>query len=610
MAHMIPAQPKEFTAASQEGAVFEALSLLPDDFYVLHSMTVAALNASNAYTVHECDFVVIHPAKGILVIEAKSGRGIQYRDRNWYYSNGKLMPHNGPYCQANTAMHTLMDRVDRIAPHIRKNCKFLSTAWFIDIPFVELRTRDLPSESLLRTTLTLDDLGDPTSKILSIYSTDVQGFRPEHPLTAQEFNYLMDHVLCPHFGLIPTPAAQNDLIGLRFNQLLREQYRLLDFLEEQPTAVINGAAGTGKTMLAVEKARRHSVAGESVLFLCYNRLLCDSLNRQYKNNPDAAYRKQFEHVTFMTLSKLALTLVGDFQNMQGLADYLAGCADRPGQLGYTHIIVDEGQDFGMVDSGRRDSGLGAASCSVIDFLREAALANSGTFYLFYDKYQMIQGGRKADYPLPECITDSDCRLTLHTNCRNTREIASTSVTPLRDLKNRRVSVHTASFWGAPVRPTLHLLPSQSQQVAALNRVLDTLSAQKLRNVTILTPQTFDYTALAPHLTEDPHNPSVRLYSYRGKSYMVTTCIRFKGLESDAIILMDLSLRTFSGRGSLAFYVGSSRAKYRLDLICTLPEPEYGVLVSQLDPGSPTAGRTPDQLRADLGSLFSATVETR
>ena len=116
MAHMIPAQPKEFTAASQEGAVFEALSLLPDDFYVLHSMTVAALNASNAYTVHECDFVVIHPAKGILVIEAKSGRGIQYRDRNWYYSNGKLMPHNGPYCQANTAMHTLMDRVDRIAP--------------------------------------------------------------------------------------------------------------------------------------------------------------------------------------------------------------------------------------------------------------------------------------------------------------------------------------------------------------------------------------------------------------------------------------------------------------------------------------------------------------
>ena len=223
---------------------------------------------------------------------------------------------------------------------------------------------------------------------------------------------------------------------------------------------------------------------------------------------------------------------------------------------------------------------------------------------------MIQGGRKADYPLPECITDSDCRLTLHTNCRNTREIALHLGHPAADLKNPPGFGAHRQLLGEPVRPTLHLLPSQSQQVAALNRVLDTLSAQKLRNVTILTPPDLRLHRPAPHLTEDPHNSSIRLYSYRGKSYMVTTCIRFKGLESDAIILMDLSLRTFSGRGSLAFYVGSSRAKYRLDLICTLPEPEYGALVSQLDPGSPTAGRTPDQLRADLGSLFSATVETR
>ena len=63
----------------------------------------------------------------------------------------------------------------------------------------------------------------------------------------------------------------------QMNQLLREQYKLLDFLEDQDTAVINGAAGTGKTMLAIEKARRHSIEGEKVLFLCYNRMLCDKL---------------------------------------------------------------------------------------------------------------------------------------------------------------------------------------------------------------------------------------------------------------------------------------------------------------------------------------------
>lgn len=52
---------------------------------------------------------------------------------------------------------------------------------------------------------------------------------------------------------------------MELNQLLYEQYRLLDFLEDQPTAVINGAAGTGKTMIAVEKARRNSIDGEAIM---------------------------------------------------------------------------------------------------------------------------------------------------------------------------------------------------------------------------------------------------------------------------------------------------------------------------------------------------------
>ena len=42
----------------------------------------------------------------------------------------------------------------------------------------------------------------------------------------------------------------------QFIRLTREQSILLDFLEEQDRAVIGGGAGTGKTILAVEHARR------------------------------------------------------------------------------------------------------------------------------------------------------------------------------------------------------------------------------------------------------------------------------------------------------------------------------------------------------------------
>lgn len=609
MAHMIPLQPKDFDPASHEGIVFQALSHLPDDFYVFHSLTSVVLGRRHPYAMHESDFVVINPHLGVLNIEAKAGQNISYQNGNWLYSSGKIMPHNGPYQQSSTAMHNLMDCINDAAPNIKKKLKFLSAVWFMDMPIASLQAIRLPPEAPLAMTLTLEDLDNPTDKICAIFQTEVHGFHPGQPVTTSEFNDLMNRVLCPTFHLIVTPATQNKAIELRFNSLLREQYRLLDFLEEQPTAVINGAAGTGKTMLAVEKARRHSVNGDRVLFLCYNRLLCEFLNNQYKGNSESEYCRQFQNVSFMTLSRLAKELVEDYRDLNGLADYLAECADHPGQLNYTHIIVDEGQDFGIVEENRKNSGEGATNCSVIDFLKEVALANGGTFYLFYDKHQMIQGGKKADYPLPECIEDSDCRLTLHTNCRNTREIAATSVAPLRDQKNRKVMVQTASFWGTPVPPTLHLLSDNSQQLTALNRVLDRLTRQGIKNVTILTPQTFDYTSLKPVLVEAPGNPSIRFYPYKGKQYVVSTCIRFKGLESDAIVLMDLRRDTFQGKGSLAFYVGSSRAKYSLDMLLTLPEEEYYSLAHQLDPGVPNRSRTPDRMRRLLGTLFSASIET-
>ena len=55
------------------------------------------------------------------------------------------------------------------------------------------------------------------------------------------------------------------------------------------------------------------------------------------------------------------------------------------------------------------------------------------FYIFYDKYQLIQGAE-----IPEYIRETDCKLTLYTNCRNTENIAQTATAPLTKLKNKKV----------------------------------------------------------------------------------------------------------------------------------------------------------------------------
>ena len=65
MAIMIPQTPRDYTPASQEGAIFEALALLPDEYYVFHSFALTRVKG-NTILQEETDFLIFHPTKGIL----------------------------------------------------------------------------------------------------------------------------------------------------------------------------------------------------------------------------------------------------------------------------------------------------------------------------------------------------------------------------------------------------------------------------------------------------------------------------------------------------------------------------------------------------------------
>lgn len=67
-----------------------------------------------------------------------------------------------------------------------------------------------------------------------------------------------------------------------------EQMYLLDYLEEQEEAAIHGVAGTGKTVLAVQKAKSLSESGP-VLFLCFNRFLKNHLQNAYSAESGIAF---------------------------------------------------------------------------------------------------------------------------------------------------------------------------------------------------------------------------------------------------------------------------------------------------------------------------------
>ena len=133
----------------------------------------------------------------------------------------------------------------------------------------------------------MEALEDPKKYIDSLFSLAIQtGTVTE--LTPMEVQKLIKTVLCPKFNIFPPSDFDVELKHMLFHRMLNEQSALLDFLDEQKMAVINGAAGTGKTLIAVEKARRHAEDGEKVLFLCFNVALRNYLEEKYCY-PDVLY---------------------------------------------------------------------------------------------------------------------------------------------------------------------------------------------------------------------------------------------------------------------------------------------------------------------------------
>ena len=71
MAVFIPSvKPEDFNNSYGEMKVYEALRSLNDKYTVFYSLSWVGVNEKR--TIGEADFVILHPEKGVMVIEVKS----------------------------------------------------------------------------------------------------------------------------------------------------------------------------------------------------------------------------------------------------------------------------------------------------------------------------------------------------------------------------------------------------------------------------------------------------------------------------------------------------------------------------------------------------------
>lgn len=531
---MIPQKPKTFSPNSLEDIMFESLALLADDYFVFHSFRIVTVE-DGVLRESETDFVIFHKKKGILSIEAKAGR-VYYEDGEWYYGSGNKMSHDGPFNQASANKWKLKNYIlHSPQKNLLQKCKLLHAVWFPSLSDAALRNLELPPEGDRNLILTESALGDPEPFISSIFETElVNGI--ETDLNDLESKRLLDNILCPAFDVFPTVSLDIDIKRITFQRLLKEQIGLLNYLEDQKSAVISGTAGTGKTMIAVEKAKRHASQGEKVLFLCFNNLLKNYLSENYAH----------DNISFYTIDGLACKVcysaLPDYMRFRNLLEdqFFAG------NFEFKHIIIDEGQDFGQIKIEESD---------IIQFLQDIVLNEdiNGTFYIFYDKLQLVQGKQ-----IPKYISEADCKLTLYKNCRNTENIAITSMRPLTE---KNPIVFEGSVKGAT--PKLHFCDFATPINIKIDSIIEKLHSEGIKDIVILTCQT-EESSMLYSLCHD---------GYYKKEIKFTTCRKFKGLEADSVILIDVIKETFSEENVQLYYVGASRARFNLDIVSYMTDVE-------------------------------------
>lgn len=548
MAKMLPGKPREFEANSLEDIMFDELARLPEEYYVFHSFSIVSETDSVLYE-SETDFVIFHPDKGLLCIEAKAGQ-VRYEDGYWRYGNGEIMAHGGPYHQADSNKWKLKKYIEKQnLSYLLERCKMLHAVWFPSVKKERFNGIALPSEADLAITLTSDSFGHIEEEIERIFSLNVPK-QTKTNMDAADVKNIISRVLAPSFNLVTIPQMKADYSKVVFKKMLREQMLLLNYLEEQDSAVINGLAGTGKTVMAVEKAKRHADCGEKVLFLCYNKHLKDHLRNACKH----------ENISFYTIDGLACKLCGtaspDYRALKELLEDMYIENNFP----YQHIVIDEGQDFGRKNI--EEQGL-------IALLRLIVLNNEkrhGTFYLFYDKNQMVQSEG-----VPKYIDEADCRLTLYRNCRNTENIAVTSLRLLG--AKEKPKLFEGSVPGDLAE--MYFADNERDTIQTLNRIIQKNRELGYDDIVILTCKTENDSIVRNECSDG-------IYFYEGKKIKFATCRTFKGLEADVVIMVDMDQKLFEADEDRLMYVGASRARLRLACILAISDEQCKELLDKME----------------------------
>lgn len=526
------------------------LTGMPNDFTIMHSLpwvNPARDDIGAPAREGEADFLILHRNFGVLVLEAKGGE-ITLKDRIW-----KRRKKHGfedikdPVRQARASMWALKRRVEIICgSELSSRTRFSVAIAFPHCLFKDTPPADLPEESII----TFDDLDHIERAILRAYRAGGAG---KTELSSLEFDKLK-RALAPEFEVYEPLRVQVDANADTLARLTRQQLQVLRGFDVNSRAVIDGVAGSGKTYLAMQRAKSFASKYGSVLLTCYNSELASWLKEELAE----ALVENGGTITVSNFHRLASDLCRraniDFSVAphdpgrwwdEFAPDLLVQAAMTlyPGRAAFDAIVVDEAQDFSP------------SWWDALAYLNN--LNDRAPFWAFLDKAQSLRR-EPVDPPVFE-----PARFSLDVNCRNTRRIVVCA--------NVATDNNGEPFELAPLGRAPKIIVPQTP--AAISGLVQ----QEVRSLIIdhrLDPRQIALIGPAGHakgpLAGVSNIDGVEIVDSaedwrRGKGILCTTARSFKGLEADVVILYDFAgLSTLFTTSDL--YVAMTRARSYLIIV--------------------------------------------
>lgn len=563
MARMIPPACPAKTPVGEKD-LFNKLRDDPDTsgWVVLHSLD---LKKHKSKIEGELDMVVLVPGLGVLCIEVK-GCDVSRQDGKWIYPYETSL--EGPFKQASRSMHSLRTYLTG------RDCTlsgllFFSAAVFTRVDFDEQSPEWHPWQYINRRLF--------LRRPISANIIDILQRAHEHVASRVGKNsWYNDTDSRPDEGQVRRMAAllrdnfeyavsqRGDLESLEqmILQYTEEQFGALDMLEDNDRVVFKGPAGTGKTFLAMEAAKRATADGKRVLLVCYNSLLGDwlkALTSGYSENADA-FRCSTFHSLLLEISgeRPAKGADSTFWRKQlpiKAADRLLD--DTCQWPTFDMLVIDEAQDL-----------LEDEYLDVLDLLLKGGLAG-GRWALFGDferqAIYMSEGGAGALKAI-EALSERapvHAKYSLRINCRNAGPIAETLVITSGLAPGYKRILHDNE--GSDVDPLFYSSASdQEKQLAyAIGKLKETFKAGEIMVLSMRN----DENSCAGGTSSGALG--IRLAPMRkvqdGQTIPFSSIHAFKGLEAPAVVITDIESLDDEKTRSL-LYVGMSRARIRLFML--------------------------------------------